>query len=77
MGPGDGRSRTMRVGHSNPLNESRQLSIPPPTPFGGVGSMLGEVPRYDCKGRVVVSQTRNVVRQLIYHEKTQKRTRSL
>jgi hypothetical protein len=47
----------------------RQLSIPPPTPFGGAGSMLGEVPRYNCKGRVVVSQNGNLVRQLIYHER--------
>jgi hypothetical protein len=35
------------------------------------------VPWYDCKGRVVVSQMGNVDRQLIYYEKTQKRTRSL
>jgi hypothetical protein len=36
-----------------------------------------EVLRYNCIGRVVVSQTGSLVRQLIYHERRNKRTRFL
>lgn len=37
--------------------------------LGVLAQLLGEVPRYNCKGRVEVSQKGNLVRQLIYHER--------